>query len=70
MFFYWRNKNKKVSYLRKNMSYTARELAIKLKVDNIKILNIDNLKLKEVDKELREKLIPILRGDMYDNVPW
>ncbi|PAB60936.1 transcriptional regulator [Anaeromicrobium sediminis] len=70
MFFYFRNKNKKISYLRKNMSYTAKELALKLKVDDSIIFKIDNLKLKEVDKGLREKLIPVFRGDMYDNIPW
>ncbi|MCT4621778.1 MAG: transcriptional regulator [Marinisporobacter sp.] len=70
MFFYFRNKNKTVKELRKNMSLTVKELAFQLKCESIDLLKVDHLELKEIPKDLREKLIPIFRGDHYDNIPW
>ena len=69
MFWSFRNRNVNVKELRKNMGYTQ-ELAFKLKVDHLEILNIDNLKLKEVHEPLKSKVLPILRGDELDKVPW
>jgi len=70
MIFYILNRNKKIKELRKNSNFTAKELAIILKIETHEILNIDELKLKNVHKDTKEKLIPIFRGDRYDNVPW
>ena len=61
---------KTVKELRKNQGLTARELAVKLKIDSIEILNIDNLKLKDVPEPLKSKLLPILKGDYMDKIPW
>lgn len=70
MFFKFRNRNQTIKTLRKNRDFTAQELAVKLKVDNIDILKIDNMKLKDVPEPLKSKLLPVLRGDYLDNVPW
>ena len=61
---------KTVKELRKNQGFTARELADKLKVDNVEILNVDELKLKDVPEPLKSKLLPILMGDFTDKIPW
>lgn len=61
---------KEIKELRRNQCLTARELADKLKIDNTEILNIDNLKLKDVPEPLRSRLLPILRGDYLDKIPW
>ncbi|MFZ5969125.1 MAG: transcriptional regulator [Bacillota bacterium] len=68
--FYWLNRNKKISELRKAGGFTAKELAQLLKCDSIEITKVDGLTLKEVPETLRNKLIPIFRGDRYDNMPW
>lgn len=70
MFFKFGIKNKTVKELRKNQGYTTRELAARIKVDNIDILKIDNLKLKEVKEPLYSKILPILNGDDVDKIPW
>ncbi len=70
MFFYLFNKNKTIKTLRKNSGYTANELALKVKCNSIDIKRVDNMKLKDVDEKLKEKLLPIFRGDRYDKVPW
>ncbi|MDQ7096958.1 transcriptional regulator [Desulfosporosinus sp. PR] len=61
---------KTVQELRKNQCLTAKELAQQLKLDTIEILKIDDLKLKDVPEPLKSKLIPILRGDYMDKIPW
>lgn len=61
---------KTVKELRKNQGFTASELAAKLKIDNIEILNIDDLKLKDVSEPLKSKLLPILKGNYTDKIPW
>lgn len=66
MFFEFCNRNKTVKELRKKMGFTAQELAFHLKMDTIEILRIDNLKLKEVSKPLKDKILPTLRGDSID----
>jgi len=68
MAFFFRNKT--VKELRKKWGLTARELAIKVKVDNIVILKIDDLKIKDVPEPLRTKILPTLRGDDLDKIPW
>ncbi|WP_053957199.1 hypothetical protein [Inediibacterium massiliense] len=70
MFFKFKNRNKTIKELRKNQGHTAQELAFKLKIDTLNILKIDNLKLKEVPEKTKSKLLPILRGDDIDNIPW
>jgi transcriptional regulator with XRE-family HTH domain len=70
MIFGFGMKNKTVRELRKNRGYTAAELARRLKVDTIEILHVDDLKLKDVAEPLYNKLIPVLRGDDYDRIPW
>lgn len=61
---------KTVKELRKNQGFTARELAAKVKVDDAKILNVDELKLKDVPEPLKAKLLPILKGSYTDKIPW
>ena len=70
MFFEFRNRNKTVKELRKNRGLTTRELSQHLKLDTVEIVKIDNLKLKEVPEPLRAKIIPVLRGDDFDKIPW
>jgi ribosome-binding protein aMBF1 (putative translation factor) len=70
MFFEFRNRNKTVKELRKNQGYTVKELAFKLKVDTSVIAKIDHLKLKEVPEPIRSKVLPLLRGDYMDKIPW
>ena len=61
---------KTIKELRKNQNLTAKELADKLKLDILDILNIDNLKLRDVPEPLKSNLLPILRGDYMDKIPW
>ena len=68
MAFFFRNKT--VNELRKKWGLTTRELAQRVKVDNIEILKIDKLKIKEVPEHLQRKITPIFRGDDFDKIPW
>ncbi|MGF7057369.1 DNA-binding XRE family transcriptional regulator [Brassicibacter mesophilus] len=70
MFFYYRNKNKTIKELRKNCSYTAKELAEQSKLKTSIILKIDNTQLKYVPEPIKSKLIPILRKDNLDKNPY
>lgn len=70
MFFQSRIMKKTVKELRKNQGYTAKELAEKLKINTSTILKVDDLPLKEVPEPLMSKLLPILRGDHTDKIPW
>lgn len=70
MFFEFKSRNKTIKELRKNQGYTAKEVAFMLKVDTSQILKIDNLKLKEVPEPMKSKILPILRGDYMDKIPW
>ncbi|MFX4261766.1 transcriptional regulator [Pelotomaculum propionicicum] len=63
-------KNKTVKELRKNQGLTARELAQQAKVDTIDILRIDDVKVKDLSEPLKTKIMPILRGDYMDKIPW
>lgn len=63
-------KNKTVKELRKNMGFTAKELAEHTRLNTSDILKIDNLKLKEVPARLKKKIFPVLRGDSFDKIPW
>ncbi len=62
MFFGFRMSNKTVKELRRNKGYTAAELAMHLKLDNIEVMRIDGLKLKEVPEPLHNKLVQIFKG--------
>jgi len=70
LFFQSSIMKKTVKELRKNQGLTARELAAKVKVDNVKILNVDELKLKDVPEPLKSKLLPVLKGSSTDKIPW
>ncbi|WP_058485566.1 helix-turn-helix domain-containing protein [Defluviitalea phaphyphila] len=70
MFFEFINRNKTVKELRKNQGYTVKELAFKLKLDSSDIARIDSLKLKEVPKPIKAKILPVLRGDYMNKIPW
>lgn len=70
MFFNFGIKNKKVKELRKKYGYTTKELATKVKVDNIDILRVDDLKVKDVPEPLKTKILPILTGEDLDKIPW
>ena len=70
MFFKFGIKNKTVKELRKKQSLTARELAQRLKVDVNLVLKVDNRKLKDVPDPLQSRLLPYLRGDNLDKIPW
>lgn len=63
-------KNKTVKELRKNQGLTARELARQLKVDTIDILRIEEVKVRDLPEQLKNKILPILRGDYMDKIPW
>ncbi len=61
---------KTIKELRKNQGLTAKELAVKLKIDTVEILKIDSLKLKDVPEPLKSRLLPILKGNFMDKIPW
>jgi len=61
---------KTVKEIRKNQSLTAKELAQLVKVDTVKILAVEDCKLKDVPEPLKSKLLPILRGDYMNKIPW
>ncbi|MBM7867616.1 transcriptional regulator [Heliobacterium gestii] len=63
-------KNKTVRELRKNRGLTAKELAQRLKLDTIDILQIEDIRLKDVPEPLQSKITPILRGDDMDKMKW
>ncbi|OPX92242.1 MAG: hypothetical protein A4E52_00007 [Pelotomaculum sp. PtaB.Bin013] len=62
--------NKTVKELRKNQGLTVKELAHILKLDTIDIMKIDDKKVKDLSDPLKTKIIPILRGDYIDKIPW
>ena len=62
--------NKKVKELRKNQGYTVKELAEQLRIEAHEVRRFDECKLKEVPEPLRTRLLPILRGDAADKMPW
>ncbi|MCC5912354.1 MAG: transcriptional regulator [Clostridiaceae bacterium] len=70
MFYYLLNRNKTIKQLRKDASLTIKELAALLKCNEAQLGEIEPYKLKHIPKEMRYKLIPIFRGDKYDNIPW
>lgn len=66
----WTLMRKTIKELRKNQSLTAKELADKLHLDTIDVLKMDNKKLKDIEEPLKFEMIPILRGDYMDRIPW
>ena len=70
MLFKSRITKKTIKELRKNQGLTAKELAGKLKIDTKEILNIDDHMLKDVPEPLKSKLLPILKGEYLDKIPW
>jgi hypothetical protein len=49
-----------IRQLRRKRGFTANELAMMAKVDTIEVLRLDDLKLKDIDKEIKDKLLPYL----------
>ena len=70
MFFNFGFYNKTVKQLRMERSYTAKEIADKLRVGTSLILKVEDYKIKNVPEPLKSRLIPILRGDEDTKVPW
>ena len=62
--------NKTVKQLRKQQGLRAKDLAFLLKIDTVDILKIDCTKLQNIPDPLKTKMIPILRGDNIDKIPW
>ncbi len=61
---------KTIKELRKNQGLTAKELAQLVKVETVKILQIEDTKLRDVPEPLKTRLIPLLRGDYMNKIPW
>ncbi|MFZ5597054.1 MAG: transcriptional regulator [Bacillota bacterium] len=61
---------KTVKELRKNQGLTARELAFRVKVDTVEIMKVDDMRIKDLPEPLKTKLLPVLRGDFMDKIPW
>ncbi|MDD2401882.1 MAG: transcriptional regulator [Clostridia bacterium] len=70
MLFNWGINNKTVKELRKNQGFTVKELAEMVRIEPMKIIQIDNLKFKEVPELLKIKIKPILTGEYTDHIPW
>ncbi len=70
MLFNFGINNKTIKELRKNQGYTAKELAQIIKVDVSEILAVDKMKLRNVPDPLKSKMLPVLRGDDLDKIPW
>lgn len=68
--FYRTLMKKTIKELRKDQYLTAKDLADKLHLDTVEILKLDDIRLKDVDEPLRFQLLPILRGDYMDKIPW
>ena len=67
--FNWGLMRKTVKELRKNQYLTAKDLADKLHIDTIDVLNMDDKRLKDIEEPLKSEMIPILRGDYMDRLP-
>lgn len=70
MLYFFLHRNQTIKELRKNAGFTAKELALKIKCETVEIIRLDHLRLKEISREMRNQLIPILRGDQMDKIPW
>lgn len=62
--------NKTVKQLRMERSYTAKQLADKLRIGTSLILRVDDHKLKDVPEPLKSRLLPFLKGEEDSKVPW
>jgi len=49
---------------------TAKELALKVKVDLKVILKIDSMRLKNVPEPLKTRITPALKRNKTDKIPW
>jgi transcriptional regulator with XRE-family HTH domain len=70
MFFNFGFNNKTVKQLRKERGYTAKELAEKIGIGTSLIKKADDYKVKNIPEPLKSKLLPILRGDIDNKIPW
>ncbi len=61
MFFGLGYQNKTVKILRKNKGLTAKDLAIKLKVDTVEVLKIDEMKIKDIPEPIKSMILPIIK---------
>lgn len=62
-------RRKTIKELRKNQYLTARDLADKLGLSTVEILNLDDTLFKDVREPLKSRMLPILRGDYMDKIP-
>lgn len=70
MLFYMLNRNKTVKELRKGASLTVKELAKKLNWHIREVNKIEELTLRQLPEDVKQKLIPILRQDYLDNITY
>lgn len=67
--FPWSLKRKTVKTLRRNQGLTANELATMAKLDTIRILRVDDLKLKDVPQPLQSRIKPFLDSSRRKRIP-
>ncbi|SDJ84468.1 hypothetical protein [Natronincola ferrireducens] len=70
MLFYLQNRNKTIKELRKNASLTVKELAKLMDYETVRITELEDVKLKDLPKDMRQQIIPILRQDYLDNISY
>lgn len=65
----WSFKQKTVKTLRRSQGLTARELASMAKLDTIKVLHVDDMRLKDVPQPLQARIKPFLDGPGRKHIP-
>lgn len=70
MLYFFFHRNQTIKDLRKNAGFTAKELALKIKCETVEITRIDHQRLKDIPQAMRDRLLPIFRGDRLDKIPW
>lgn len=70
MLYLWFHRNQTIKELRKSAGFTARELAWEIKCETAEITRIDHLRLRDIPPAMRDRLLPVFRGDRMDKIPW
>jgi hypothetical protein len=70
MLYFFFHRNQTIKDLRKNAGLTAKELAWEIKCETSEITHIDHQRLKDIPRAMRDRLLPIFRGDRMDKIPW